>query len=86
MKTFLQAGRFFALGALIGSVVASLAAPALARTLHVRVASMCDCEELTNLIIETFWTVQGTGFVLGAILGLAFWTLLRRKGKLKTPL
>jgi len=86
VKTFRQSLRFLVIGGLIGAVLGSIIAPSIGRMLHVRAAAMCDCTELADKIITTFWAMQGGGLVVGAICGMALWVILRRKGKLTSPI
>ncbi len=78
-------GRFFAWflgGALVGTVVASIAAPMLLETLLATTGAqdaMCQCTELVNRTAKTLIIVQLVGAGIGAVtFPLGAW-LVRRK-------
>jgi hypothetical protein len=86
MKTFKQAFRFFAWGMLLGALVATATLHLVVPALHALPTAMCDCSDLVESILSTVRTVQISGLVAGGVLGLILWIILRRTGKLKTPI
>jgi hypothetical protein len=86
MKAFKQAFRFFAWGMLIGAVVATATMHLVVPAIHALPAAMCDCSELVESILSTVRNVQIGGLIAGGVAGLALWIVLRRTGKLKTPI
>ncbi len=86
MKTVKQAFRFLAWGMLFGALIATATLHLVVPMVHALPAAMCDCSELVEGILSTVRTIQLVGLGAGGLVGIALWVVLRRTGKLKTPI
>ncbi|MCB9603271.1 MAG: hypothetical protein H6722_12370 [Sandaracinus sp.] len=88
LRAMKQLGLFFFFGAPIGATITSFVAPWFIKAFHVPMSessALCNCAELADNMLTSFWHAQIGGTIAGGVAGIALWVVLRRKGKLKGP-
>ena len=75
-------------GAPLGATAASFLAPPLVKMRYApsgEAAALCNCKDLADEMVASLFQAQLIGLVIGAVLGLVLFVMLRRAGKLRKP-
>lgn len=86
MKALKQLALFFLGGAPVGATVTSFIAPPIIKVFHTAAgerSALCNCTELADNIMRSFWWAQAGGTIAGGIGGVILWAVLKRRGKLQ---
>lgn len=86
MKSVKQLVLFFVGGAPVGATLTSFLAPPIIKFSHApqsELSAMCNCNDIADSIMRSFWWAQASGTLVGGIGGVILWAVLKRRGKLK---
>ena len=73
-------------GAPLGATAASFVAPPLVKMRYApsgEAAALCNCKDLADKMVASLFQAQLIGLVIGAVLGLILFVMLRRSGRLR---
>lgn len=86
MRAFKQLILFLVGGMPVGATAASFIAPPIVKLTHAPAAessALCNCNTLANNMIGSLFRAQVIGLMLGAVVGVAVFVLLRLRGRLR---